>query len=95
MINLYYNVLQNSAVCFRLKLKYDTPSNNKALNKLKLLTVSHRLVVLSKGYVGTGLEPFFSIGCQTGRGKKSGFQIKIEMIECRDVKITLLPRNQK
>ncbi|RNA02709.1 RNA-directed DNA polymerase from mobile element jockey-like [Brachionus plicatilis] len=47
--------IQNSAVRFILKLKYDTPSDilhNEAFDKLKLLKVSNRLFELAEKYVG-------------------------------------------
>ncbi|RNA29169.1 hypothetical protein BpHYR1_044034, partial [Brachionus plicatilis] len=51
--------IQNSAVRFILKLKYDTPSDilhNEAFDKLKLLKVSNRLFELAERYVGVGLS---------------------------------------
>ncbi|RNA07808.1 hypothetical protein BpHYR1_012602, partial [Brachionus plicatilis] len=51
--------LQNSAIRFILKLKYDTPSNilhHEAFNKLKFLTVSNRLFELSERYVAGELR---------------------------------------
>ncbi|RMZ96170.1 hypothetical protein BpHYR1_029305 [Brachionus plicatilis] len=51
--------IQNSAVRFILKLKYDTPSDilhNEAFDKLKLLKVSSRLFELAERYVGVGLS---------------------------------------
>ncbi|RMZ95557.1 hypothetical protein BpHYR1_002922 [Brachionus plicatilis] len=52
-------VIQNSAVRFILKLKYNTPSNiihQDTLNKLTLLAVSNRLFELSERYVRAGLS---------------------------------------
>ncbi|RNA05841.1 RNA-directed DNA polymerase from mobile element jockey-like [Brachionus plicatilis] len=51
--------IQNSAVRFILKLKYDTPYDilhNEAFDKLKELKVSNRLFELAERYVGVGLS---------------------------------------
>ncbi|RNA15321.1 hypothetical protein BpHYR1_053360 [Brachionus plicatilis] len=51
--------IQNSAVRFILKLKYDTPSDilhNETFDKLKLLKVSNRLFELAERYVVAGLS---------------------------------------
>ncbi|RNA18852.1 hypothetical protein BpHYR1_005265, partial [Brachionus plicatilis] len=69
--------IQNAAVRSILKLKYDTPSNivhHEAFNKLKLLTVSNRLFLLSERYVGTGLSHSIPLVVRLVKEYKEGFE---------------------
>ncbi|RNA18038.1 hypothetical protein BpHYR1_007997 [Brachionus plicatilis] len=69
--------IQNTAVRYILKLKYDTPSNivhHEAFNKLKLLTVSNRLFELSERYVGTGLSHSIPLVVRLVKEYKEGFE---------------------
>ncbi|RNA43528.1 hypothetical protein BpHYR1_028493 [Brachionus plicatilis] len=69
--------IQNTAVRSILKLKYDTPFNivhHEAFNKLKLLTVSHRLFELTERYVGTGLSHSIPLVVRLVKEYKEGFQ---------------------
>ncbi|RNA33680.1 hypothetical protein BpHYR1_035513 [Brachionus plicatilis] len=66
-----------SAVRSILKLKYDSPSNivhHEAFNKLKLLTVSNRLIELSERYVGAGLSHSIPLVVRLVKEYKEGFE---------------------
>ncbi|RNA13509.1 hypothetical protein BpHYR1_015663, partial [Brachionus plicatilis] len=70
-------VLQNSAIRFILKLKYDTPSkilHHEAFNKLKFLTVSNRLFELSERYVAGGLRHSVPLVINLVDEYKAGFE---------------------
>ncbi|RNA13285.1 glycoside hydrolase [Brachionus plicatilis] len=70
-------VIQNSAVQFILKLKYDTPSNimhQEAFNKLKLLTVTNRLFELSERYVRAGLNHSVPLVVRLVEEYREGFE---------------------
>ncbi|RNA30375.1 hypothetical protein BpHYR1_031953 [Brachionus plicatilis] len=81
-------VLQNSEVNFKLKLKYDTPFNilhHQAFNKLKLLAVSNRLFKLSVRYGAGGLRLMFHWLSSWLMNKKR--IVKINIFDCRERKI--------
>ncbi|RNA19348.1 hypothetical protein BpHYR1_015679, partial [Brachionus plicatilis] len=76
-IKLRVKILQNSAIRFILKLKYDTPSNilhHEALNKLKFLTVSNRLFELRERYVAGRLRHSVPLVIKLVDEYKAGFE---------------------